>query len=345
MTSKKPMQDIIPAIPRADLESELTESKFIRMTNKAGNELYILTHFDSPNLMKEIGRLRELTFRAAGGGTGKSMDIDEFDTAEDPYKQLIVWDPDKREILGGYRFHLCEKSAEECSKADLATGRLFNFSEKFKTDYIPHLIELGRSFVQPQYQTTSHQSKGMYALDNLWDGLGTLVMDYPSKQYFFGKVTMYQNYNKRARNLILYFMEKHFSDNENLVTPKEPLDTQIDREEMQRIFTGKTYKEDFKILSKNVRAFGEKIPPLINAYMNLSPSMKTFGTVINPYFGNVEESAIMITTNDLYKQKVERHVHSYDPSKKSRMFRLITRIRRLRKRLIRIAGGQGFLIG
>jgi len=333
------MQEIIPAIPRVDLETELTEAKFVRITNKAENELYILTHFDSPNLMKEIGRLRELTFRAAGGGTGKSMDIDDFDTAEDPYKQLIVWDPDKREILGGYRFQLCDKPPEECSRAELATGRLFKFSDTFKTDYIPHLIELGRSFVQPHYQTTSRQSKGMYALDNLWDGLGTLIMDNPAKKYFFGKVTMYQNYNKRARNLILFFMEKHFPDNENLVIPKESLDTQIDWEEMNGIFTGKNYKEDFKILSQNVRAFGENIPPLINAYMNLTPSMKTFGTVINPYFGNVEESAILITINDLYKQKVERHIHSYDPSKKSRLFRLITRIRRLRKRLSRIAGG------
>ena len=333
------MQDIIPAIPRADLENELTESKFIRMTNKSGNELYIATHHDSPNIMKEIGRLRELTFRAAGGGTGKDMDIDEFDTADDPYKQLIVWDPDKREILGGYRFHLCEKPAEECSQAELATGRLFNFSDTFKTEYIPHLIELGRSFVQPQYQTTSRQSKGIYALDNLWDGLGTLVMDYPQKKYFFGKVTMYQNYNKRARNLILFFMEKHFPDNDMLVIPKVSLDTQMDKEEMNKIFTGKNYKEDFKILSQSVRAFGENIPPLINAYMNLSPSMKTFGTVINPYFGNVEESANMININDLYKQKVERHVHSYDPSKRSRMFRLIARIRRLRKRLTKIAGG------
>ena len=333
------MQEIIPAVPRAELEDELTESKFIRMTNKAGNELYIFDHRDSPNLMREIGRLRELTFRAAGGGTGKSMDLDDYDTAEDPYKQLIVWDPDKREILGGYRFHLCDKPPEECSRTDLATARLFNFSDKFIKEYVPHLIELGRSFVQPEYQSTSRQSKGMYALDNLWDGLGALVMDNPSKKYFFGKVTMYKNYNQRARNLILYFLEKHFPDDEDLVIPKEPLDTRMDREEMSRIFTGKTYKEDFKILSQSVRAFGENIPPLINAYMNLSPSMKTFGTVINPHFGQVEETAMMISINDLYKQKVERHVHSYDPSKKNRMFRLITRIRRLRKRLTRISGG------
>jgi hypothetical protein len=329
------MKPIIKAIPKADLESELTEDKFIRMTNKADNELYIITAHDSPNIMQEIGRLRELTFRAAGGGTGKPVDIDDFDTMEDPYKQLIVWDPDQEEILGGYRFHLCDKENTDCTKAKLATEKLFYFSDKFRQEYIPDLIELGRSFVQPAYQSTSRhgKGKGLYALDNLWDGLGTLVIDYPSKEFFFGKVTMYPNYNQRARNLILYFLEKHFSDNEQLVTPKIPLETNMDRAEMKTIFTGRTYMEDYKILSQNVRAFGENIPPLINAYMNLSPSLKTFGTVINPSFGEVEETAILITTNDLYKQKVERHIASYVPQSKYQIYRLINRIRKYRSRL------------
>jgi hypothetical protein len=325
------MKPIIKAIPKKDLEEELTEDKFVRMTNKADNELYIITAHDSPKIMQEIGRLRELTFRAAGGGTGRPVDIDDFDTMEDPYKQLIVWDPDKEEILGGYRFHLCDKEKTDCSKAGLATERLFHFSDKFKKEYIPDLIELGRSFVQPGYQTTSRLGKGLYALDNLWDGLGTLVIDYPEKQFFFGKVTMYQNYNQRARNLILYFLEKHFPDTEQLVYPKIPLETNMDREEMKTIFSGRTYLEDYKILSQNVRAFGENIPPLINAYMNLSPSLKTFGTVINPSFGGVEETAILITTNDLYKQKVERHIASYIPQSKYQIYRLINRIRRYRR--------------
>ncbi len=325
------MKPIIHAIPRKELEEELTEEKFIRMTNKADNELYIITAQDSPKLMLEIGRLRELTFRAAGGGTGKEVDIDDFDTQEDPYKQLIVWDPDKEEILGGYRFHLCnnESSRESCSNIQLATEKLFRFSDKFRKEYLPDVIELGRSFVQPAYQSTSRHSKGLYALDNLWDGLGSLVIDNPSKEFFFGKVTMYPNYNNRARNLILYFLEKHFPDNEGLVTPIQPLNTRMDRKEMERTFTGRTYLEDYKILSQSVRAFGENIPPLINAYMNLSPSMRTFGTVINPAFGDVEETAIMITINDVYKQKVERHIASYVPQSKYQIFRLINRLRRM----------------
>lgn len=313
------MENIIPPVPREKLLEELTKEKFIRKTNNADNLLFILDYNNSPNVMREIGRLRELSFRTAGGGTGKALDIDDFDKGEVAYKQLIVWDPSDNEILGGYRFHICDKcNCYQDGKVKLATAKLFEFSELFQKEYLPHTIELGRSFVQPKYQSTSTNrlSKGIYALDNLWDGLGTLVIDYPDKKYFFGKVTMYRNYNQRARNLILYFLEKHFPDTENMVTPYKPLETNMDRKEMDEIFTGSNYLEDYKILSQNVRAFGENIPPLINAYMNLSPSLKTFGTVINPYFGDVEETAIMITINDLYKQKVERHIHSYDPDDK-----------------------------
>ncbi len=306
------MENIIPPIPHELIEAELTEDKLIRKTNNADNLLYIITHHDSPNVMREIGRLREITFRTAGGGTGKSLDIDHYDTSEVAYKQLIVWDPIEKEILGGYRFHICDDSnIYHNGEIQLATAKLFNFSEKFRKEYLPHTIELGRSFVQPKYQNTKTRRKALYTLDNLWDGLGALIIDNPEKQYFFGKVTMYRNYNQRARNLILYFLDKHFPDTENLVSPKNPLETFIDRDEMKATFTGLTFMEDYKILSRKVRAFGENIPPLINAYMNLSPSLKTFGTVLNPYFGNVEETAIMITINDLYKKKVERHVSSY----------------------------------
>lgn len=311
------MEPIIAPVIKEKILEELTPDKFIRKTNNAGNLLYIITAHDSPNLMQEIGRLREMTFRTAGGGTGKAVDIDEWDTGEVHYKQLIVWDPNAEEILGGYRFHICDD--DNCMRGDevmLATAKLFHFSDKFKLDYLPHTIELGRSFVQPNYQSTNRATKALYALDNLWDGLGTLVIDYPDKKFFFGKVTMYRNYNQRARNLLLYFLEKHFPDNEKLVWPKIALDTKIDRDEMKQIFNNDSYMDDYKVLSQNVRAFGENIPPLINAYMNLSPSLKTFGTVINPYFGDVEETAIMVTINDLYKQKVERHINSYNPNEK-----------------------------
>jgi len=326
-----PMKNIIPPVSLEALKDELTEERFIRKTNKAGNKIYIVNANNAPNTMREIGRLRELSFRSAGGGTGLECDLDEYDTGEDSYQQLVVWDPEEETILGGYRFYICDSNrCIKDGKVRLATAKLFDFSDRFIQDYLPHMIELGRSFVQPKYQSTQLRRKGLYALDNLWDGLGTLTLDYPEKKYMFGKVTMYLHYHQMARDMILFFLNKHFPDNEGLVVPKEPLKMATDRARLTAIFTGLDYSEDYKILSREVRACGENIPPLINAYMNLSPSMKTFGTVLNKGFGDVEETGIMITLHDLYKAKIERHVMNYIPKQ-------LQKIKNIRRRDLKLA--------
>ncbi|HEY5509400.1 MAG TPA: GNAT family N-acyltransferase [Prolixibacteraceae bacterium] len=307
------MNEIIPPVPRALLEAELTPEKFQRTTNKADNEIYILTYHDSPNLMREIGRLREITFRHAGGGIGEELDLDQYDSSEThPYKQLIVWDPANKEILGGYRFIHCSELGKDVNgEIPLATAHLFNFSETFIRDYMPQVIELGRSFVQPDYQSSKAGSKALFALDNLWDGLGALMIDYPEVKYFFGKVTMYTNYNQDARNLILYFFRQFFADPEQLVWPKHPMTVNADEEKLKELFEGKPYEEAYRILSHEVRKLGENIPPLINAYMNLTPNMLTFGTAISDEFGDVEETGIMLSIEDMYDIKIDRHVSSY----------------------------------
>jgi hypothetical protein len=313
------MKDIIAPVSKEALLAELTPDKLMRKTNKADNEIYIVTYQDSPNVMREIGRVREITFRDAGGGTGEDLDIDEYDTCSDPYKQLIVWDPQANEIIGGYRYILCnDLPVDNHGVVQLATTHLFNFSEKFIKEYLPYTLELGRSFVQPHYQSSKAGAKALFALDNLWDGLGALIVDHPEIKYFFGKVTMYTHFHTKARNLIMYFFLKYFKDHENLVTPIHPLDLGIDMEEMGKVFNGGSYKEDYKILSQKVREFGENIPPLINSYMNLSPSMKTFGTVINDSFGDVEETGIILTISDIYEAKTDRHIETYLRNKETK---------------------------
>jgi hypothetical protein len=308
----KQMKEIISPLPREEIYAELTPDKLLRKTNKGGNEIYIVTAHDSPSIMHELGRLREITFREAGGGTGKETDIDNYDTSEHPYKQLIVWDPDAKEILGGYRYLLCsEAPRDEKGEVILATSRVFHFSKEFVDNYLPYTLELGRSFVQPVYQSSKAGAKALFALDNLWDGLGALIVDHPEMKYFFGKITMYQHFHSEARNLIQYFFAKYFRDKENLVTPKIPVEFDIETEAMEKLFNGTTYKDDYKILIQNVRAFGENVPPLVNAYMNLSPSMKTFGTINNEKFGNVLETGIILTIKDIYEAKVDRHIETY----------------------------------
>lgn len=306
------MEDIIAPISKELLKAELTEEKRLRMTNRSHNQIYIVTAQDSPNTMREIGRLREIAFRAAGGGTGKALDIDEYDVMENPYKQLIVWNPEAEEILGGYRYILgTDVRFDEQGHPILATSHMFNFSEKFLKEYLPTTIELGRSFVTLEYQSTRSDSKGLFALDNLWDGLGALTIIMPNVKYFFGKVTMYPSYHRQGRDMILYFLKKHFGDKEALVTPMEPLLLETPEEELKVLFEKETFKEDYKILNTEVRKLGYNIPPLVNAYMSLSPTMRMFGTAINDEFGDVEETGILIAVDEILEDKRIRHIESF----------------------------------
>ena len=269
------MEDVIAPISKELLKAELTEEKRLRMTNRSHNQIYIITAQDSPNTMKEIGRLREIAFRAAGGGTGKSMDIDEH------------------------------------GAPILATAHMFNFSDKFLKDYLPTTIELGRSFVTLEYQSTRADSKGLFALDNLWDGLGALTVVMPNVKYFFGKVTMYPSYHRQSRDKILYFLRKHFADKDNLITPMKPLLLESDENELDALFCKDSFKEDYKILNCEIRKAGYNIPPLVNAYMSLSPTMRMFGTAINYGFGDVEETGILIAVDEILAEKRIRHIESF----------------------------------
>lgn len=308
----KPMEPIIAPISTDILKSELTPAKKLRDTNKGNNEIYIVNHFDSPNVMKEIGRLREEAFRDSGGGSGLSMDIDEFDTMENPYQQLIVWDPDGEKIIGGYRYIAGNDiKMNESGQPHLATSHMFRFSEKFIKEYLPYTIELGRSFVAPEYQSRQAGVKALFALDNLWDGLGALAIEKPDMKYFFGKMTMYPDYNREARDLIQHFLFKHFKDEEGLVTPMDPLKIETDEAYMDSILTAEDFKEDYKLLNAAVRKHGVNIPPLVNAYMSLSPTMKMFGGGINHEFSEAEETCIMINFDEIHEEKVERHINSF----------------------------------
>jgi hypothetical protein len=306
------MEPLGEPVPAEELAAELSRIGMLRKTNNANNEVYLFDHRDSPMLMHELGRIRELTFRHAGGGTGKAIDLDEYDLDPDhPQRQLVIWDPDNREILGGYRFIFPGHKEKNFTVDRYASSSYFTFSDKFIRKYLPHTMELGRSFVRPEYQSTAMGRKSLFALDNLWDGLGAIVIDNRQIRYLFGKVTMYTHYNMQARNMILFFMLKHFPDPDKLAVPDDPIVLDIHEGEMKQIFTGKSFKEDLRILSQEVRKLGENIPPLINAYMNLSPTMKCFGTFINHHFGNVEETGIMITVRDIYVDKINRHLASY----------------------------------
>ena len=313
---------IIPPVDKALIKKELKRDIFLRRSNFGNNEIYVTTAEHSPNIMREIGRLREISFATEGGGTGKEVDIDEFDTAPEPhcFKQLFVWNPEFEEIVGGYRFiHGSNMLRKVDGTYFSPTAELFNFTEKFAENYLPYTVELGRSFVQPDFQPSNNLRKGMYSLDNLWDGLGTIAVEMPNTKYFFGKVTMYPDMNRIAKEYILYFYQKHFPDRDGLVWPFDAMEITQDYNELVKKFNGRNYKEDYQILVRSVRELGSAVPPLINAYMNLSSTLRSFGTALNPPFGDVDETGILVTVEDIYPEKKDRHLLSYN--KRNRYFK------------------------
>lgn len=300
------MKTIIEPVDKNLIKAELNASTFLRSTRKGGNEIYCVNIHNAPNTIREIGRLREITFRAAGGGTGESLDLDEFDTDELCYDQLVLWSPEDEEIVGGYRYILCSKAIQS-DGIHLSTTHYFDFSEKFVTDYLPVTIELGRSWIQPNFQPSNNYRKGLFALDNIFDGLGGLVKQYPTIQYFFGKFTMYPSYAPEARNYLLEFLDYYFPDTENLVKPISPLVIE-NKTYAEKELKNLPYKDGYRKLNAFVKERGEFIPPLVNVYMNLSPTMKVFGTCINEDFGGVEETGILIKIDDIFPDKKERHL-------------------------------------
>ena len=311
---------IAPPVDRELIKKELKQKHFLRKTNRGNKEIYITTAHLSPNIMREIGRLRELSFAIDGGGSGKEVDIDEYDMLPDPYccKQLFVWNTEDEEIVGGYRFiHGSTMMLRPDGSLMTPTAEHYHFGQEFLDKYLPYTVELGRAFVQPAYQPSQNPGKGIYSLDNLWDGLGGLIMEIPETRYFMGKITLYKSMDIEARDMILYFYQKYFPDPDGLMWPYEPTRIETDYNKLVKLFNGRNYKEDYQILLHAVRARGCTVPPLVNAYMNLSSTMRYFGTCSDHGLPDTLSVGILITLKDINADKRVRHIDSY--SEKNRL--------------------------
>lgn len=300
------MQQIIPPVETALLEHEL-EGHLLRPSHKADNLIFDITAHECPNVMREIARLREISYRDGGGATGKEMDIDEMDTMAKPYHQLIVWDPEHRQIIGGYRYLFGKDAEIRNGQPFITSAHLFHYSERFIRDYLPYTIEFGRAFVQPLYQTRDMGVKALFALDNIWDGIGAIMHNNPELRWMIGKVTIYPDYNATARELIYAYLNRFHKGEKGLIEPyKEepllPVETPFDEQNLEH---------NYHLLQHAVRAQGTVIPPMFTAYLNLTNDLQFFGNAINDELANVYETGIMVDLNTVYPEKKERYITPY----------------------------------
>ena len=300
------MEPIIPAVETSLLLKEL-EGHLLRPSNKADNLIYDITSHECPNVMREIARLREISYRDGGGATGKEMDIDEMDLMDKPYHQLIVWDPEHQQIIGGYRYLVGSDAEIRDGQPFITSAHLFHYSERFIRDYLPNTIEFGRAFVQPMYQQREMGVKALFALDNIWDGIGAVMHNHPEVRWMIGKVTIYPDYNLTARNLIYDYLHRYHRGEEGLFEPYHPLPVPV----IDSPFTGDDPQENYHILQRAVREQGTVIPPMFSAYLNLTNDLQFFGNAINDELANVYETGIMVDLQTVYPEKKERYISSY----------------------------------
>lgn len=301
------MKAIIPPVETELLVAEL-DGHLLRPSNKAGNLIYDITAHECPNVMREIARLREISYRDGGGATGKEMDMDDMDIMPQPYHQLIVWDPDNQQIVGGYRYLLGTEAKIRDGQPYITSAHLFHYTDRFIRDYLPKTIEFGRAFVQPVYQTREMGVKALFALDNIWDGIGAIVYKHPELRWMIGKVTIYPDYDATARELIYTYLDRYHRGEAGLFSPYKPLTV---RPLTANPFNGDDKQENYHILQHAVREQGTVIPPMFSAYLNITNDLWFFGNAINDELANVYETGIMVDLETVYEEKKERYIAPY----------------------------------
>lgn len=293
-------KNIIHPIPRKFIKRELLNSELIGETSN-GKKLFVCEFHNAPNTINEIARLREITFRKVGEGTGKKLDIDRFDKI---YKHIIIWDENDLEIVGSYRIGLGSEIMKEIGIKGFYTSTLFEFAEDFKDKYIEKSLELGRSFIQKKYWRSN-------VLHYLWQGIGAFLYKNPDITHLFGGVSISKNYSQFALELIVFYHTKWFGDlNGKIKAKKEFKISEKSLAYYNEEFNGENSTEDYRILKNLLKPLGYSVPILYKQYVDLCEhdGVKFFGFGIDESFGMCVDGFIQIDVSKIKKEKRERYI-------------------------------------
>ncbi len=296
-------KNIIHPIDRKLIKKELNKANILGTTDD--NKKIILTNkADSPNTLNEIARLRELTFRKVGEGTGKRYDLDLYD---EHYYHLIVWDETELEIVGAYRLGFGNEILNKNGIQGFYTNSLFNFNTEFTNKYLPCAIELGRSFVQKKYWNTN-------VLFYLWQGIGAFLATNPQVKYLFGGVSISNSYPLEVRQMIVFVYNKWFGEKEVVVQSKNRFiipDTELLR--YNNLFVGNSFKDDYKILKQMLKPYNLTVPVLYKHYAELceQDGVKFLDFGVDRDFEDCIDGFIVIDVDKIKPEKKEKYVNYF----------------------------------
>jgi putative hemolysin len=298
----KTEKNIIFPVERKTLKKELERCTMLgRTKNDFG--IFITDVESTPGIIREIARLREVTFRKVGEGTGKKADTDTYDSY---YKHIFIWDDSELEIIGAYRIGICESIYKQRGISGLYSSSLFNYSDEFINKHMHNSIELGRSFVQKKYWNSN-------ALDYLWLGIGAYINHNPQIKYMFGPVSLSNSFPDELKIMIIYFYQKWFGANEDTVIAKKKfIISEKSKEEMDFLFRNKEFNADFKTLKYLIKTFGFTLPPLFKQYSELCDEngVKFYDFSIDTLFNNCVDGLILVEIDKIKDEKKERYIYN-----------------------------------
>ena len=293
------VETVAPPENRVLLRQELARAEPLGET-RDGKRIFLCRMDEAPCVMREIGRLREHTFRTVGEGTGQPRDIDRFDRY---YEQLVLWDENDMEIVGAYRLADARAVIERAGVEGLYSSTLFAYGPRI-VERFREGLEMGRSFVQPAYQTR-------HSLDYLWFGIGAYVQRRPHIRYLFGPASISRFYSREATARLVYYYGTHFSGAQLDVSPRNPFVIPDDvRARLQAEFTGVDPEEDLKSLRENLASAGLPLPTLYKHYSQAtSPDGVAFTAFnIDPAFGDCVDSFVIADLHKLTPRKRQRYL-------------------------------------
>lgn len=294
-------KNVIHPVSARQLRDQIYKNEFIGQTTD-GKKIFLVEYQKSKDIIREIARLRELTFRKVGEGTGTKKDTDRFDKY---YKHIVLWDDNQLEIVGSYRLADGKSVLTELNSDAFYTSTLF----KFNNNFIPLLfnaVELGRSFVQSKYWNS-------LALDYLWQGIGKYLSINQHIRYLFGPVSLSNNYSSEAKDMIVFFFSKWFPPKRNYITSINPFELSKNSvEKLNQIFKFDDYQKELAILKNLLNNLGFTIPVLYKQYADLCipGGVQFLGFNIDSNFGNCIDAFILVDLNYLKENKKRRYLNT-----------------------------------